>query len=53
MTELNSAKTGHYMLRWINSEGETGHWSQTVGATIGARAGAALVPGTPVHPVVV
>ncbi len=39
MTEFDGAdggKTAHYMLRWINPKGETGPWSQTVSATIGA-----------------
>jgi hypothetical protein len=27
-------KTAHYMLRWVNSKGESGPWSQTVSATI-------------------
>jgi hypothetical protein len=39
VTEFDGAdggKTAHYMLRWINSRAETGPWSQTVSATIGA-----------------
>ena len=26
----------HYMLRWVDSRGETGAWSETATATIGA-----------------
>ncbi|MBU0717320.1 MAG: hypothetical protein KJ749_03650 [Planctomycetes bacterium] len=29
-------KQAHYMLRWVNTRGETGPWSETVTATIGA-----------------
>lgn len=29
-------KPAHYMLRWVNSKGETGPWSETATATIGA-----------------
>ncbi len=29
-------KTAHYMLRWENTRGETGPWSETASATIGA-----------------
>ena len=29
-------KPPHYMLRWVNSRGETGPWSETATATIGA-----------------
>ncbi len=29
-------KPAHYMLRWVNSRGETGPWSETATATIGA-----------------
>ena len=29
-------KTAHYMLRWVNTRGETGPWSETVSVTIGA-----------------
>ena len=32
--EQDAGKTAHYMMRWINSKGETGPWSQTVSATI-------------------
>jgi hypothetical protein len=32
--ETDGGKTAYYMLRWINSKGETGPWSQTVNATI-------------------
>ena len=34
--ESEAGKIAHYMLRWINSKGETGPWSQTVSATITA-----------------
>lgn len=34
--EADAGKKAHYMLRWINSKGETGPWSQTVNATITA-----------------
>lgn len=30
----DGGKTAHYMLRWINTKGEKGAWSQTVSATI-------------------
>ena len=39
MTEFDGAdgnKMAHYMLRWLNPKGQTGPWSQTVSATIGA-----------------
>ena len=29
-------KVAHYMLRWVNTRGETGPWSETASATIGA-----------------
>ena len=29
-------KVAHYMLRWENTRGETGPWSETASATIGA-----------------
>ena len=29
-------KTAHYMLRWVNTRGEKGPWSETASATIGA-----------------
>jgi hypothetical protein len=29
-------KQAHYMLRWVNTRGETGPWSETDTATIGA-----------------
>lgn len=32
----DAGKTAYYMLRWVNSRGETGPWSQTVSATITA-----------------
>jgi hypothetical protein len=32
--ESDAGKVAHYMLRWVNSKGETGPWSQTVNATI-------------------
>ena len=30
----DASKAAHYMLRWINTRGETGPWSHTVSATI-------------------
>lgn len=30
----DAGKIAHYMLRWVNSKGEPGPWSQTVSATI-------------------
>jgi hypothetical protein len=32
----DGAKQAHYMLRWVNTRGETGPWSETATATIGA-----------------
>lgn len=32
--ETDGGKTAHYMLRWVNTKGEPGPWSQTVSATI-------------------
>lgn len=32
--EQDAGRTAYYMLRWINSKGETGPWSQTISATI-------------------
>ena len=32
----DSGKQAHYMLRWVNTSGETGPWSETATATIGA-----------------
>lgn len=32
----DAGKVAHYMLRWVNSRGERGPWSQTVSATITA-----------------
>ena len=29
-------KVAHYMLRWESTRGETGPWSETASATIGA-----------------
>ena len=29
-------KVAHYMLRWENTRGETGPWSETASTTIGA-----------------
>ncbi len=29
-------KVAHYMLRWVNTRGEKGPWSETASATIGA-----------------
>jgi hypothetical protein len=34
--DAEAGKTAYYMLRWVNSRGETGPWSQTVSATITA-----------------
>lgn len=30
----DAGKTAYYMLRWVNTKGEQGPWSQTIGATI-------------------
>jgi hypothetical protein len=32
--ETDGGKTAHYMLRWVNTRGEVGPWSQTISATI-------------------
>jgi len=32
----DAGKTAHYMLRWESARGETGPWSETASATIGA-----------------
>ena len=32
----DGGKQAHYMLRWVNTRGETGPWSETATATIGA-----------------
>jgi len=32
----DGGKVAHYMLRWVNTRGEKGPWSETVSATIGA-----------------
>ena len=32
----DAGKLCHYLLRWVNSRGEAGPWSETVSATIGA-----------------
>jgi hypothetical protein len=32
----DAGKVAHYMLRWVNTRGEKGPWSETVSATIGA-----------------
>ncbi len=32
----DAGKIAYYMLRWVNTRGEQGPWSQTVSATIGA-----------------
>lgn len=32
----DGGKQTHYMLRWVNTRGETGPWSETATATIGA-----------------
>ncbi len=34
--ETEGNKTAHYLLRWVNSRGEKGPWSETVSATIAA-----------------
>lgn len=31
---VTPASVAHYMLRWVNTKGEQGPWSQTVSATI-------------------
>ena len=35
-TGTDANKVAHYMLRWENTRGETGPWSETASATIGA-----------------
>ena len=35
-TGADAKKTAHYMLRWVNTKGEKGPWSETASATIGA-----------------
>jgi hypothetical protein len=32
----DGAKNAHYILRWVNTRGQKGPWSETVSATIGA-----------------
>ena len=32
----DGGKQAHYMLRWVDTRGETGPWSETATATIGA-----------------
>ena len=32
----NGGQTAHYMLRWVNTRGEKGPWSETASAMIGA-----------------
>ncbi len=32
----DGGQTAHYMLRWVNTTGEKGPWSETASATIGA-----------------
>jgi len=32
----DGGKLAHYLLRWVNSRGEPGPWSETVTTTIGA-----------------
>ena len=32
----DGGKQAHYMLRWVNTRGETGPWSETATARIGA-----------------
>jgi hypothetical protein len=34
--EADAGQTAHYMLRWVNTRGERGPWSETASATIGA-----------------
>jgi hypothetical protein len=33
---VDGGKIAYYMLRWVNSRGERGPWSQTVAATVTA-----------------
>ena len=35
-TGPDGGKTAHYMLRWLSTRGETGPWSETASATVGA-----------------
>ncbi len=35
-TGTDANKIAHYMLRWVNTRGEKGPWSETASATIGA-----------------
>lgn len=35
-TGADTGKVAHYMLRWVNTRGEKGPWSETVSAPIGA-----------------
>ena len=35
-TAADANKVAHYMLRWESTRGETGPWSETASATIGA-----------------
>lgn len=35
-TGPDGGKTAHYILRWVNTRGQKGPWSETVSATIGA-----------------
>ncbi|NUQ10425.1 MAG: hypothetical protein HUU24_15360, partial [Phycisphaerae bacterium] len=32
----DGGKPAHYMLRWINTKGQPGPWSETATATVGA-----------------
>ena len=36
VTYATANKVAHYMLRWESTRGETGPWSETASATIGA-----------------
>ena len=33
---VGANKVAHYKLRWVNTRGEKGPWSETASATIGA-----------------
>jgi hypothetical protein len=33
----DAGKTAHYILRWVNTRGQKGPWSETVSATIGGK----------------
>ncbi|NOS99123.1 MAG: hypothetical protein HOP29_00670 [Phycisphaerales bacterium] len=32
----DGGKNAHYLLRWVNTRGEKGPWSETATATVGA-----------------